>query len=266
MTDETTLPEALRTFATYDSHGGKVSKRVEVFPDDEPRAADDRYAGMVVVRGPYPTGALDERAEDGGPLLRGTTAVGWVDPGDLRDWYRPDLVVVPLTEARTAGLRAGIFADTRTRGRVRIDDREGHVGPDGRPAFRALAGTDEDPRLDLPLPRDEVVRVVEVSEDARTVTGASAIAVLTTPVLPLLAPGVYPDHAGDRAGLPPAPAPGSVRVRAFWVEQGERAEIVRLDPRANTMWVDRGAGTAVPVAVSGIGADLVRYVTEAVAA
>ncbi|PZF62541.1 hypothetical protein DEI92_03450 [Curtobacterium sp. MCBD17_034] len=267
MTDWTTsAPEALRTYATLDSHGGKVSKRVEVLTDVPSSAADGRHDGMVAVRGPWPTGALDEHAEDGAELVRGTPTVGWVDPATLRDWYRPDLVIVPLSEAHGAGLRPGLFADTRTRGRVRIDDREGHVGPDGRPAFRALAGSPGDLRLDAPLPRDEVVRVVEVRDDARTEDGASAVAVLTTPVLPVLAPGVYPDHAGDRAGLPPAPAPGSVRVRAFWVEQGERAEIVRLDAPANTMWVDRGHRGPVPVAVSGVGPDLVRYVTEAVAA
>lgn len=266
MTDWTsTASDALRTFATLDAHGGKVSKRVEVLAVAPP-ADDPRLAGLVAVRGAWPTGAVDEHTEDGSTPRRGTTTVGWVDPSALRDWYRPDLVVVPLAEARSAGLRPGLFADSRTRGRVRIADREGHVGPDGRPAFRALAGRPGDLRLDAPLPRDEVVRVVEVREDAQTDTGASGLAVLTTPVLPVLAPGVYPDHAGDRAGLPPAPAPSSVRVRAFWVERGERSEIVRVDAPANTMWVDRGAPDLVPVAVSHVGADLVRYVTEAVAA
>jgi len=263
MTDETpTAVEELRTFATFDSLGGKVSKRVEVLPT-EPRPSDDgRYDGLVAVVGEHPLGALDERPHGHATLARGVPSVGWVDPADLRDWYRPDRVVVPLVEANVAGLEPGLFADTRTRGRVRITDREGHLGPDGRPAFRALVGPPAEPRLDAPLPREEVVRIVSVSPDAVTDAGAAGVAVVTMPVAPVLAPGVYPDRAADRVGLPPAPSRGAVRVRAFSVSGGERHEIERLDEQANTMWIAAPDGQVVPVAVNAVEPDLVRYVAE----
>jgi hypothetical protein len=238
MTDE-----ALRTFATFDSHGGKVSKRVEVLADTP------RPDGLVAVRGPHPLGAVDEE-----PV--GTAVVGWVDPAELRDWYRPDRIVVPLAEARSAGLVPGLFADSRSRGRVRIDGLEGHLGPDDRPAFRTLAGPGEDPVVDAPLPREDVVRIVSVADEP------TGMVVVTTPVSPILPPGVYPDRAHDRPGLPPAPDRGRVRVRAFSVSRGERSEIERVDERANTMWIAAGDGRSVPVAVNGIGPDLVRYTSE----
>ena len=42
----------LRTYATFDGHGGKVSQRVEVL-DHTPHAAGP-YAGLVPVRGAHP--------------------------------------------------------------------------------------------------------------------------------------------------------------------------------------------------------------------
>jgi hypothetical protein len=233
----------LRTFATFDSHGGKVSKRVEVLE------ATPRPDGLVAVRGPHPLGAVDEERA-------GSAVVGWVDPAELRDWYRPDRVVVSHIEARSAGLTAGLFADTRSRGRVRIDGLEGHLGPDGRPAFRTLVGPGDAPVVDAPLPREDVVRIVSVSVEA------DGVVVTTMPVSPILAPGVYPDRARDRPGLPPVPDDRSVRVRAYSVSRGERSEIERLDERANTMWIAGADGRSVPVAVNGIGPDLVRYTSE----
>ncbi|WIB11882.1 hypothetical protein [Curtobacterium sp. MCPF17_052] len=50
----TTAPEALRTFATFDGHGGKVSKRVEVLDHEPPVSPDGRYDGLVAVRGEHP--------------------------------------------------------------------------------------------------------------------------------------------------------------------------------------------------------------------
>lgn len=256
--DTTAAHPDLRTFATFDAHGGKVTRRVEVLAD-EPR--DD---GLVPIRGEHPLGAADERTLHGGSPARGDAVDGWADPAALRDWYRPDRIVVPLTEARAAGLEPGLHADTRTRGRVRIADAEGHVGPDGRAVFRALVGPAADPRVDHPLPRDEVVRIVDVRADATTDDGAAALEVITLPVAPLLAPGVHPDRADDRVGLPPVEHDRRVRVRAFVLVDGERREIERVDVAAGTMWIVGAAGRSVPVALRDAGGDLVRYVTESV--
>ena len=101
----------LRTFATFDGHGGKVSKRVEVL-DHEP-AAGSPHEGLVAVRGEHPLGALDERAADeSAALARGVPSVGWVDPSTLRDWYRPDRVVITRLEARQSGIEPGLYADS----------------------------------------------------------------------------------------------------------------------------------------------------------
>jgi hypothetical protein len=256
MHDDTTAarPE-LRTFATFDAHGGKVTKRVEVLP------AEPRDDGLVAIRGEHPLGAEDERAVHGGTPTRGDAVDGWADPAALRDWYAPHRVVVPLTEARAAGLEPGLFADTRARGRVRIADAEGHVGPDGRAVFRALVGPVDDPRVDHPLPREEAVRIVEVHAGASTDDGAAAVLVVTLPVAPVLAPGLHPDRADDRAGLPPAAHDRRVRVRAFVLVDGERREIDRVDAAAGTMWLVSGDGPSVPVAMPGSGGDLVRYET-----
>ncbi|QWS32671.1 hypothetical protein [Curtobacterium aetherium] len=160
----TTAPEDLRTFATFDGHGGKVSKRVEVLDHRPPASPDGRYDGLVAVRGEHPLGALDERAaDDSAELARGVASIGWVDPATLRDWYRPDRVVVSLLDARRSGLEPGVYADSRGRGRVRIDGQEAHLAADGRPAFRALAGSVDAPKVDVPLPMDQAVRLVVVS-------------------------------------------------------------------------------------------------------
>ncbi|PZE86333.1 hypothetical protein [Curtobacterium sp. MCBD17_032] len=265
----TTAPEDLRTFATFDGHGGKVSKRVEVLDHRPPVSSDGRYDGLVAVRGEHPLGALDERAaDDSAELTRGVPSIGWVDPATLRDWYRPDRVVVSLLDARRSGLEPGVYADSRGRGRVRIDGQEAHLGADGRPAFRALAGSAESPKVDVPLPMDQAVRLVVVAVphagrdgDApahRTASGAAGVEVVTTPVAPLLAPGVYPEYADDVPGLPPRPASGRVRVDASVLLDGALHRVDRLDERANTLWIDRG-GRTVPIAASDVGGDLVRY-------
>ncbi|MFJ3384306.1 MULTISPECIES: hypothetical protein [unclassified Curtobacterium] len=249
MTD---VPD-LRTYATFDGHGGKVSKRVEVL-DHAP--LDDRYAGLVAVRGEHPLGALDERAvDDDAELARGVASIGWVDPATLRDWYRPDRVVVPLIEARRSGLEAGVYADTRGRGRVQIDGREAHLAPDGRPAFRALAGSGA---VDAPLPKDQVVRLVTVTAGAVTGSGAAGVEIVTTPISPLLAPGTYPAYADDVPGLPPRVPSGTVRVRASVLLDGSLLPVERLDEPANTLWVTRD-GRSVPLAANEVGPDLVRY-------
>jgi hypothetical protein len=170
--------------------------------------------------------------------------------------------VVSLLEARRSGLEPGAYADTRGRGRVRIDGLEAHLAPDGRPAFRALAGSGDAPKVDVPLPKDQVVRLVTVTAGARTASGAEGLEIVTTPISPFLAPGEHAAYADDVPGLPPRPASGRVRVRAFVVRDGERHEVERLDERANTMWV-RVDGRSVPYAANDVGADLVRY--EAVA-
>ncbi|WP_144762429.1 hypothetical protein [Curtobacterium sp. 9128] len=233
----------LRTFATFDGHDGKVSKRVEVLDH-----ADDRYEGLVAVRGERPLGALDEREV-------GSASIGWVDPATLRDWYRPDRVVVPVIEARRSDLQPGTYADTRGRGRVRIDGLEAHLGPDGRPAFRALAGSGV---VDMPLPKDQVVRLVTVTADAVTASGAAGVEIVTTPISPLLAPGRYPAYADDVPGLPPRPASGTVLVTASVLLDGTLSPVERLDEPANTLWVTRD-GRSVPIAANEVGADLVRY-------
>lgn len=175
----------LRTFATFDGHGGKVSKRVEVLDHEPPTAGP--YAGLVAVRGEHPLGALDERpVDDGADLARGVPSIGWVDPGTLRDWYRPDRVVVSRLEARRSGLEPGLYADSRGRGRVRIDGLEALLAPDGRPAFRALAGPADAPVVDVPLPTDQAVRLVAV----RAVE--DGLEVVTTPVSPFLSPAATP--------------------------------------------------------------------------
>ncbi|PYY36767.1 hypothetical protein DEJ16_02535 [Curtobacterium sp. MCJR17_055] len=268
----TTVPEDLRTFATFDGHGGKVSKRVEVLDHRPPVSPDGRYDGLVAVRGEHPLGALDERAaDDSAELTRGVASIGWVDPATLRDWYRPDRVVVSLLDARRSGLEPGVYADSRGRGRVRIDGQEAHLGPDGRPAFRALAGTAEAPKVDVPLPMDQAVRLVVVTVAGRdgddlggtapahrTSTGAAGVEVVTTPVAPLLAPGEYPEYADDVPGLPPRPASGRVRVSASVLLDGALHPVDRLDEQANTLWIERG-GRVVPIAASDVGGDLVRY-------
>ena len=256
----TTAPEALRTFATFDGHGGKVSKRVEVLDHEPPVSPDGRYDGLVAVRGEHPLGALDERAaDDSAELARGVASIGWVDPATLRDWYRPDRVVVSLLDARRSGLEPGVFADSRGRGRVRIDGREAHLAADGRPAFRALAGTADAPKADVPLPMDQVVRLVVVSSGVTdTLTGASGVEIVTTPVTPVLSPGEYPVYADDVPGLPPRPASGRVLVAAAVLLNGSMHRVDRLDEPANTIWIERG-GRVVPVAASDVGGDLVRY-------
>ncbi|WIB78159.1 hypothetical protein DEJ28_03385 [Curtobacterium sp. MCPF17_002] len=241
----------LRTFATFDGHGGKVSKRVEVL-DHEPSAGGP-YEGLVAVRGEHPLGAIDERAADeSAALARGTVSIGWVDPATLRDWYRPDRVVVSRLEARRSGIEAGTYADSRGRGRVRIDGLEARLAPDGRPAFRALAGSAEAPVADVPLPTDQAVRLVVV----RPVE--EGFEIVTTPVSPFLSPGRYPAFGDDVVGLPPHGAAGHVQVSAAVLLDGELHEVERIDVQAATIWIRRGERT-VPIAVSSVGPDLVRY-------
>ncbi|WFR68183.1 hypothetical protein P9139_07780 [Curtobacterium flaccumfaciens] len=241
----------LRTFATFDGHGGKVSKRVEVL-DHEPSAGGP-YEGLVAVRGAHPLGALDERAADESmALARGAESIGWVDPATLRDWYRPDRVVVSRLEARRSGLVPGTYADSRGRGRVRIDGLEARLAPDGRPAFRALAGSAEAPVVDVPLPTDQAVRLVAV----RAVD--EGLEIVTAPVSPFLSPGRYPVFGDDVVGLPPRGATGDVLVSAAVLLDGALHEVERIDERAATIWIRRGDRT-VPVAASSIGPDLVRY-------
>ena len=251
----TTAPEDLRTFATFDGHGGKVSKRVEVLEHEPPVSADGRYDGLVAVRGEHPLGALDERpADESVALARGVASIGWVDRTTLRDWYRPDRIVVTGIEARRSGLEPGTFADTRTRGRVRIDGLEAHLATDGRPAFRALAGPAAAPVVDLPLPTDQVVRLVVVT----AAESGSGVEVVTTPTAPFLAPGEYPVYGADVPGLPPRPATGRVRVTASVLLDGELHRLHQVDERAATMWIERD-GRVVPIAANEVGPDLVRY-------
>lgn len=241
----------LRTFATFDGHGGKVSKRVEVL-DHEPSTGGP-YAGLVAVRGEHPIGAIDERAADeSAALARGSESIGWVDPATLRDWYRPDRVVVSRLEARRSGLEPGTYADSRGRGRVRIDGLEARLAPDGRPAYRALAGSADAPVVDVPLPTDQAVRLVAV----RAVD--EGLEIVTTPVSPFLAPGRYPTFGDDVVGLAPRAATGHVRVRAAVLLDGSLHEVERIDEQAATIWIRRDDRT-VPVAASSIGPDLVRY-------
>lgn len=241
----------LRTFATFDGHGGKVSKRVEVL-DHEPSAGGP-YAGLVPVRGEHPLGAIDERAADeSAALARGAESIGWVDPTTLRDWYRPDRVVVSRIEARRSGIEPGTYADSRGRGRVRIDGLEARLAPDGRPAFRALAGSADAPVADVPLPTDQAVRLVVVQpvEDG--------LEIVTTPVSPFLSPGRHPAFGDDVVGLPPRRTAGHVHVSAAVLLDGELHDVERIDERAATIWIRRGERT-VPIAVSSVGPDLVRY-------
>lgn len=241
----------LRTFATFDGHGGKVSKRVEVLDHEPP--TDGPYEGLVAVRGEHPLGAIDERAADeSAALARGAESIGWVDPATLRDWYRPDRVVVSRLEARRSGLEPGTYADSRGRGRVRVDSLEARLGPDGRPAFRALAGSADDPVVDVPLPADQAVRLVAVrSVDA-------GLEIVTTPVSPFLSPGRYPVFADDVVGLPPRPSTGWVQVTAAVLLDGALHEVERIDEQAATLWIRREE-RSVPIAVSSVGPDLVRY-------
>lgn len=244
-------PADLRAFATFDAHGGKVSKRVEVL-DHEPTAGGP-HEGLVAVRGEHPLGALDERAADeSGPLSRGEPVVGWVDPATLRDWYRPDRVVVSRLEARRSGIVPGTYADSRGRGRVRIDGQEALLGPDGRPAFRALAGPDDAPVVDVPLPTDQAVRLVRVT------AVHDGLEIVTTPASPYLSPGVHRSYADDVPGLPPRASTGRVRVAASVLLDGTLHEVDRIDERAATMWVHRD-GAVVPIALRAVGPDLVRY-------
>jgi len=241
----------LRTFATFDGHGGKVSKRVEVL-DHEPSASGP-YEGLVPVRGEHPLGAIDERAADeSAALARGAESIGWVDPATLRDWYRPDRVVVSRLEARRSGLEPGTYADSRGRGRVRVDGLEARLAPDGRPAFRALAGSADAPVVDVPLPTDQAVRLVSV----RAVD--EGLEVVTAPVSPFLSPGRYETFDDDVVGLSPRPATGHVLVSASVLLDGELYEVERIDERAATIWIRQGERT-VPIAASSIGPDLVRY-------
>jgi hypothetical protein len=244
-------PTDLRAFATFDAHGGKVSKRVEVL-DHEPPAGSP-LEGLVAVRGEHPLGAVDERAaDDSSALSRGEPAIGWVDPATLRDWYRPDRVVITRLEARRSGIVPGLYADSRGRGRVRIDSREALLAPDGRPAFRALAGPDDAPVVDVPLPKDQAVRLVAVT------AVAEGFEIVTTPVSPFLSPGTYAAYAADVPGLAPRAATGSVRVTASVLLDGALHAVDRIDERAASMWIERD-GSVVPIALSGIGPDLVRY-------
>ncbi|OIH97648.1 hypothetical protein [Curtobacterium sp. MCBA15_001] len=240
----------LRTFATFDGHGGKVSQRVEVLDH-----RDDDHEGMVPVLGAHPLGAVDERPVDDAALARGVASIGWVDPATLRDWYRPDRVVVSAIEARRSDLSPGTYADTRGRGRVRIDGLEAHLGSDGRPAFRALAGSGV---VDVPLPKDQVVRLVTVRADVRTPSGAAGTEIVTTPISPLLAPGEYPAYDDDVPGLPPRAPSGRVHVRASVLLEGTLFPVERLDEPANTIWVRRD-DRSVPIAANEVGPDLVRY-------
>ncbi|OII15857.1 hypothetical protein BIU97_14445 [Curtobacterium sp. MCBA15_009] len=241
----------LRTFATFDGHGGKVSKRVEVL-DHEPPAGSP-HEGLVAVRGEHPLGALDERAADeSAALTRGVPSVGWVDPATLRDWYRPDRVVVSRPEARQSGITPGLYADSRGRGRVRIDGLEARLAPDGRPAFRALAGPDDAPVVDVPLPTDQAVRLVAVSEVDE------GLEVVTAPVSPFLQPGEYAAYDDDVPGLPPRPASGRVAVSATVLLDGALHPVDRIDERAATIWIHR-QGSVVPIATSAVGPDMVRY-------
>lgn len=241
----------LRTFATFDGHGGKVSKRVEVL-DHEPSAGSP-HEGLVAVRGEHPLGALDERAaDDSAALERGVESIGWVDPATLRDWYRPDRVVVSRLEARRSGIEPGTYADSRGRGRVRIDGLEARLAPDGRPAFRALAGSGDAPVADVPLPTDQAVRLVAV----RPVD--EGLEIVTAPVSPFLSPGRYPAFGDDVVGLPPRPVTGHVHVSAAVLLDGELHDVDRIDERAATIWIRRGDRT-VPIAASSVGPDLVRY-------
>jgi hypothetical protein len=235
----------LRTFATFDGHGGKVSKRVEVL-DHQP-APGGPHEGLVAVRGPHPLGALDERAAEDA-----THRIGWVDPATLRDWYRPDRVVVSRIEARRSGIEPGTYADSRGRGRVRIDGLEARLAPDGRPAFRALAGSADAPVVDVPLPTDQAVRLVAV----RAVD--EGLEIVTAPVSPFLSPGRYPAFGDDVVGLPPRASTGDVTVSAAVLLDGTLHEVERIDERAATIWIRR-EDRSVPIAVSSVGPDLVRY-------
>jgi len=239
----------LRTFATFDGHGGKVSKRVEVL-DHEPTPGGP-HEGLVAVRGPHPLGALDERtAEDS------THRIGWVDPATLRDWYRPDRVVVSRLDARQSGLEPGTYADSRGRGRVRIDGLEARLAPDGRPAFRALAGPADAPVVDVPLPTDQAVRLVVVRHVDE------GLEIVTTPVSPFLSPGRYTAHDDDVVGLPPRGSTGHQVVSAAVLLDGTLHQVERIDERAATIWIRQGDRT-VPIAASAIGPDLVRYTAVA---
>ncbi|MBT1623204.1 hypothetical protein KK101_10955 [Curtobacterium flaccumfaciens pv. oortii] len=241
----------LRTFATFDGHGGKVSKRVEVL-DHEP-VAGSRHEGLVAVRGEHPLGALDERAADeSAALSRGVPSVGWVDPSTLRDWYRPDRVVITRLEARQSGIEPGLYADSRGRGRVRIDGLEARLAPDGRPAFRALAGSEAPWVVDVPLPTDQAVRLVAVAEVDE------GFEVVTAPVSPFLQPGEYAAYDDDVPGLPPRPSSGRVVVSATVLLDGSLHEVERIDEQAATIWVRR-EGRTVPIATSAVGPDLMRY-------
>ncbi|MCA5923722.1 MULTISPECIES: hypothetical protein [Curtobacterium] len=241
----------LRTFATFDGHGGKVSKRVEVL-DHEPPAGSP-HEGLVAVRGEHPLGALDERAADeSAALSRGVPSVGWVDPAALRDWYRPDRVVLSRLEARQSGIEPGLYADSRGRGRVRVDGLEARLAPDGRPALRALAGPADAPVVDVPLPTDQAVRLVAVTEVDE------GLEVVTAPVSPFLQPGEHPAFDDDLVGLPPRPASGRVVVSASVLLDGSLHAVERIDERAATIWIRRDDRT-VPIATSAVGPDLVRY-------
>lgn len=256
MSDETTTTAGLRTFATIDSVGGKVSKRVEVLPIEPPETPDGRYDGMLVVRGEHPTGALDPRSDTSNevPLERGALTVGYAPASSLRDWYAPDRVTVPVDD----GPAPGTYAETRSRGRVRIDGLQAHLAPDGRPAFRALvrSGALGSDVVDVAVPREDVLRLVTVEPTS----DGSSLELVSWPVLPVLAPGRYPDRSADVPGLP-APADSAHRlVRASWIEDGALVEIDRVDEQAHTAWIVRTPGAdPVPVSMGAIRADLVRY-------
>lgn len=258
MTARASSTHDLRVFATLDTRSGKVSQRVQVLVE----RVDDEHPGLLAVIGAHPLEAAEEHPLDGTDRrpTRGERVMGWVPPTALRDWYRPDRLSISRHEAAAAGITPGLFADTRARGRVRIADPEGHLGPDGRPAFRALTASSTGPTLDAPLPRDEVVRLVTVETDDPETADAS-VTVVSRPVAPVLPPGLYPDHAGDLPGLPARPAARMLRVRAFVVADGARHEVTRVDEQAHTVWVERD-GRSVPFAVSAFGPDLFRYTAE----
>lgn len=180
-----------------------------------------------------------------------------MDPAALRDWYRPDRVVLTRLEARQSGIEPGVYADSRGRGRVRIDGLEAHLAPDGRPAFRALAGPTAAPVVDVPLPTDQAVRLVAVT------AVDEGLEVVTAPVSPFLQPGEHPAYGDDVVGLPARPASGHVRVTASVLLDGELHEVDRIDERAATIWIRRD-DRVVPIATSAVGPDLVRYAATSV--
>ena len=106
---------------------------------------------------------------------------------------------------------------------------------------------------------------VAVSPDARLVAVTAVpegLELVTTPVSPFLSPGRYAAYAADVPGLPPRPSTGTERVTASVLLDGALHVVDRIDERAATMWIERD-GSVVPIALSGIGPDLVRYAVVA---